>query len=730
MELDIYMLDANVFDNGINCHLISIPDRKSPYGDLSSPWFRKAYPNGFEKIYTKANSFGTRLGLWIGPDGYGNNISTARARVDLLVNLCRDFKMRLFKLDGCSSGMNPSNEKYFIEAMQGARKYSPDLIVLNHRIPFGEEALKQTTTFLWEGKETYIDVHIFNDIPAVHHREGNMKRSLPPNLQRLTEDHGVCLSSAMDFWEDDLVLQAFNRNLIMSPEIYGSPWFLKDEEFPLLAGIFNLHKHYNTILAEDSKELPESNYGYKAVSRGNAGTRFISLRNLSWNKATFQLAIDNSIGLTEGEQYYVVQHHPYEKFLGTYKPGSKVAYDVLPFRAGLVKVSSKKDNFMVEGCAYKVIKDVSGKPVEIILLAMPGDKPSVKIDNYQNRFTKATLDGKPANEILSGSVSLQFSGKPLQQDYHRRLGVLVAADVPKDAAFIYETSCFENDNNSLEVRSLYRAGETKFAAVKAARDAFFEDSIFMQNGSWDKFAFDDNVNTSFKNNVSAYTEGKFPTGSLRVDMRSVINPEKIVLQEVPDGYQPGKIEVSTDLRSWQVVPFKRQGHNIIFSPDKPLRYIKAAKAPLAIAEIKAYKNNQPVANLSWKASNLFANTKADSAKFARQFSFTLQEAAKNSYLVLTVPGEYNPENIFAGIRTAKGIIAPADRSPSFLYNNWEYVGFSNGNVSFYFPVTNSMLNKKLEAVLISTNDSLEDISPELWITAYPIPFAEKKLTLE
>jgi len=41
--------------------------------------------------------------------------------------------------------------------MTRCREYSPDLILLNHRLGL-EKAKKYATTFLWEGNETYIDV--------------------------------------------------------------------------------------------------------------------------------------------------------------------------------------------------------------------------------------------------------------------------------------------------------------------------------------------------------------------------------------------------------------------------------------------------------------------------------------------------------------------------------------------------------------------------------------------
>lgn len=57
----------------------------------------------------------------------------------------------------------------FVEMMEGCRQYSPDLIVLNHRLKLGK-GMPYTTTFLWEGQETYIDVFTSNRMTAPHNR--------------------------------------------------------------------------------------------------------------------------------------------------------------------------------------------------------------------------------------------------------------------------------------------------------------------------------------------------------------------------------------------------------------------------------------------------------------------------------------------------------------------------------------------------------------------------------
>ena len=106
----------------------------------------------------------------------------------------------------------------------------------------------------------------------------------------------MCVSSCLDFWEDDLVLQAFNRSLIMAPQIYGNPWLLRDEEFPRLARLCNLHRRYRTILV-DGRVLPEDDCGPHAVARGDSRTRIITLRNLTWEPVRYRVKLDESIGL-------------------------------------------------------------------------------------------------------------------------------------------------------------------------------------------------------------------------------------------------------------------------------------------------------------------------------------------------------------------------------------------------------------------------------------------------
>ena len=213
---------------------------------------------------------------------------------------------------------------------------------------------------MWEGKESYIDVNSFNTCAAPHNRVGALGRGLVPDLKRLTEDHGVCLSSCLDYWEDELVLQAFNRSLLLSPQIYGNPWLLSDREFPKLARIFNLHRKFSGLLV-DGIELPSA-YGKYAVSRGDDKTRLITLRNLTWEPQKVKIVLNHEIGLEECKHVKCRLYHPVERILGIYNYGESVEVTVLPFRSMLFYASADEslDGIGVEGTDFEIIKDVAG----------------------------------------------------------------------------------------------------------------------------------------------------------------------------------------------------------------------------------------------------------------------------------------------------------------------------------------------------------------------------------
>ena len=471
MQLDIYAFDAGNIDG------------PQYYGRMDSDKFKAQFPRGFAPIYQLAKSFGCRLGVWLGPDGFGDTPAEEQARINMLTGLCRNYEFALFKMDAVCGQLRPEKQEAFARLMTECRKYSPDLILLNHRLKLGT-AQDYATTFLWEGAETYIDVHMANwSRTGTHNRVQAISRGLVPDLKRLTEDCGVCLSSCLDYWEDDLILQAFNRCLILAPELYGNPWFLRDDEFPRLARIFNLHQRYRDIMVK-GMVLDAERYGPLAVARGNEATRLVTLRNLGWEPVVRRLKLDASIGFTADGPVEVRQFHPCERILGTFKRGEEVAVEVLPFRSCLLLVDAKQTGGVgLRGCDYEVVRDVPGKDVVIRMLGQAGTTSEVALVSNGRAFRRATIDGQPMPELPAGkTVRIQFPGEPDAAPWHRRIGAPTVCAVPADAEGLFESSCFAGDNDPLELRSLRRSGPSKIPQVQKARQAFLDQPIIAAAG--------------------------------------------------------------------------------------------------------------------------------------------------------------------------------------------------------------------------------------------------------
>jgi hypothetical protein len=735
MKLDIYLLDAGTIDGW------------EKYGSMDSESFTRRFPNGLKSIYEKAKSFGSRIGMWLGPDGYGDTPEQEEARSDMLVTLCRDFDCALFKFDACCGDLRKSKRDVFIRNMEASRSFSPDLIALNHRIKLSKQGKEHMTTWLWEGAETYIDVHMPSRQAATHHRVGALSRGLPPNLSRLTEDHGVCLSSCLDYWEDDLILQAFNRCLILAPEIYGNPWLLRDDEFAKLARIYNLHRRYRDILV-NGMVLGEK-YGPHAVSRGDESRRFVTMRNLTWNPAKYPVKLDSEIGLTNRGDVELRRLHPSEKILGTFQYGSTVEIEVAPFRSCLLMAATKPiAEVGVSGCDYEVVRDIPGKPVTIKLMGHAGTEASIKLAPGDSKFSRAVLDGKPNKKLIAGeSVEVTFPGKARAYPLHRKLGDLTPCDVPADAEALYEATCFAADNDALEVRSLRRSGPTKIPQVQRARDAFFNQERFREIGIWNKNLFDGNPETFFhcseKYQVGSMTiRGIIRGGALRLDFGKPIGLDKLVIETI-DGQYDGQLEapaaVSTDLKSWIPVTLTSESSTITAEIDATtrVRYLRIGGYFGKATEIEGYHGDTMLDRSAWRASLIFGMYDKAPAVRAWSLSCTLDEAAPNSYLAVAIHGPHGAEGAYAAVRAGDRYIGAPDRSVSYHASAWEAgVREHNSNYTYYIPVTSDMEGKEIDVVVLGVDKALnqperaESIRSEVWITAYPLPFETKELVLE
>ncbi len=723
MVLDIYVISAGAID------------KAGRYGKTDSDAFRRQFPRGFGPIHEKAKAMGTRLGTWGGPDGFGDTPQEEQARIDMMVELCRDYEFILLKFDGVVGGLRPEKQDAFVRMMTECRKHSPDLILLNHRLALGK-GLPHATTYLLGGAETYIDVHMCNNQTAPHNRAGAISRRVVPDLVRLTEDHGVCISSCLDYWEDDLILQAFNRNLILAPQLYGNPWFLRDDEYPKLARIFNLARQYRDIMV-DGMVLPEDHYGEKAVSRGDERTRLLTLRNLSWEPIVCQIKLDEEIGLSAGTEVELRQYHPVERVIGTFEKGDVVKVAVRPFRSCLLMATSRPPEFGIKGCDYEVVRDVPGKPVMVRLLAMPGEKKTMELVG-DREFKSARLGRRRCNGLVKGkNVSITFPGRTLKAKPHRKLGDLSPCAVPADAETLYEATCFAANNNALEVRALDRSGSTQIPQVARAREAFLDQPLFDDRGLWDKNLFDGDLGTAF---YVARRVGMAPLsgGSLRIDLGELLGLDRLVVRTGSEyALQPFKYDetiraqVSSDLKHWTPLSLVA-GKDIVMNldPKAKLRYIRFNGTPDKIVEIEGYRNGKKLDRSQWRASTLFARYSRVSAKKSWQHSFTLNEIPQGSYLAVALNGEHGLEGAYAAIRVNGRPVGAPERSVSYPANTWEYPARRRtSHYTYYVPLTQDMKGAKIDAVVLGMKNGSDTFKPEVWITAYPTPYRERLLTL-
>lgn len=722
MTLDIYAFDAGAIDG------------KRFYGSMKSNRFKEQFPNGFDPIYKKAKSIGTRLGVWGGPDGFGDTPESEQERIDQMVGLCRDYNWALFKFDAVCGPLRPEKEDAFIEMMTKAREYSPDLILLNHRLGL-ERARQYATTFLWEGRETYIDVFSANNVTAPHHRANAINRGLVPGLQRLTEDHGVCISSYPDYWDDDLVLQAFNRCLILAPQVYGNPWLLRDDEFPKFARIFTLHRKYRDIMV-NGLVLPEERCGPAAVSRGDARTRLITLRNLTWEPVTYTIRLDEEIGLSGTGQVELRQFHPVELRKGVFEKGAEVAVTVPSFRSCLLIAAMHPiDEPAVSGSEYAVVRNVAGEPVLIDVLGRPGTTARIALPDPE-QYTAAWMDGEPAASLVQGKeVTVAFEGERLHHPAQRRLAEMTECPVPGEAEALYEATVFAADNNALELRALKRSGATKIPQVKAAREAFFHQAVFLERGISDRNLFDGNMTTGFWPSHKYSINQKVKRGCFRLDFGAETAIDTLIIR-VPDEYslQPllndegNYAYFSNDLKTWKRVTYLADKEMKI-AVHGSYRFMKLETYPDRIVEIEGYAGGRSLDRTVWRASNLFSRARDMKPVKAWTASVRVDQMQPGGYFCVAVNGVHGVEGAYAAMKTGDRYYGAPDRAAAYPSNTWEYVNARRDkNYTYYIPLRPEMVGKECDIYVFAYDEDRCDLQPEVWLSG-PVPYRTHRLEL-
>lgn len=612
MELDIYAFDAGAIDGA------------KMYGSTKSDRFKRQFPEGFGPLSRQAADMNTRLGIWCGPDGFGNSEAEAKERADMMTGLVKDHNFGLFKMDAVCGQLRKDKYEPFDSMMTEIRRLSPDFVLLNHRLDLGP-GTRHSTTFLLGGE----------------------------------------------------------------------------------------------------------------------GTRFLTLRNLSWQPVTYKIKLDSETGIIDnGKKVKARLYHPYIYDLGSHNYGDIIEVEVLPFRAALVKLTTQpeKDKVTLSGIPYLIINDKAGDDVEIKLLGMPGQTYKVKAEKGNARFTSAQIDGNAANALArGGSVRVSFPGKPFKEKYHRLIDRMQSCTVPADAPSLYYATCYAADNNALEVRSLARSGETEIPQVKAARDAFTGQEIFRARDLWDRYLFDGDESTCFSVKLRHGDRRAGNTSALYLDLGESVKLDELVFK-APDEYaiapyksQEGALLwLSDNLVDWKPITFIVGTKAVADTRDTgEFRYVRLSDSPLRLSEIEGWRDGKAVDRSKWHASNLFReyNRGGCETRHAWKSEFTLDEFADGAYLCVALNGHHGREGAWAAMKVDGRYVGCPDRAPSFTSNTWEHLNVeTDSNNTYYIPLTPDMLGKKLEVYALSFESS--DLKPEVWITNYPIPFSKKTLTLK
>ena len=236
-----------------------------------------------------------------------------------------------------------------------------------------------------------------------------------------------------------------------------------------------------------------------------------------------------------------------------------------------------------------------------------------------------------------------------------------------------------------------------------------------------------------------------------------------VMRNVDQEFKPEEAFVSLDLKNWTSVPLRIEPENpgeasfltdsysgtkkfetrklhritIDLPASQTVRYLKIPGKAVNVGEVSGYDQGKARDHSAWRATNLFADYAKAPAKRAWSVSFRLDEAAKGSYLVIPCNGKHGRDGAYASLRINGRAVGAPQRAKSYPSNTWD-TGNSrpDDNFSYFFPITPDMIGKTIDAVVMQFESEgapkipLGEFKSEVWITAYPIPYAEKLLVLD
>ena len=280
--------------------------------------------------------------------------------------------------------------------------------------------------------------------------------------------------------------------------------------------------------------------------------------------------------------------------------------------------------------------------------------------------------------------------------------------------------------------------------MKGARDAFFNQPLFVERAIWDRNLFDDDLATGFavmnrwKYWWNSDPDTRVNDGGFRLDFGKIEKINRITLTSRDElSLAPAKLgegiiaEVSADLKNWTEVRFVAAKEMIIDMPSDhfPVRYFRIkVDAPNWLSEVRAFAQGKPLDRADWRASNLFGAYERMDFQHAWKLEAKLDEIAPDSYLSVAVPGETGNEGVYAALKIDGKLVGAPDRAPSYVSNTWELqVKPVDGNYTYYIPLKESWVGKRLEVFLLG-GKAAASAKPVVWLNRKDKPIVTKRLT--
>ncbi|MCD6332379.1 MAG: hypothetical protein J7L89_03815, partial [Bacteroidales bacterium] len=699
LQFDLYNADAGLVESA------------GTYFDDYKETFRKRYPEGLQRISEAMQQEQMKLALWIGPDGFGETPESMNARKDQLIKWVRDDHVGLFKMDAVVSAIRDRDpyilEKkwnHLVDAIREIRQIDPEFVVINHRINHNPYILTITDCMLWNGQETYIDVHIHNHNAMLYNRDAAKNRDLVTSYYgqqfRLFEDHGVCFNTSIENWADEMVAQAFGRASVISPELYGGYFFLPDKDYATLANLIRLHKMNEPVL-EHAFVLSKED-----IARSDGQTSFLILRNMSWDPGIKTIPLDTTIGLqTERTILWVLRQHPYHELLikpegGFYQTGDTLHIRMDPFQVKLVEVSLKKpEGLLFSGVSYDYSRTLD-RVTAYRLIGLPGEQDRVHL--YRDEDTH------------SDSLFIQnWEGQPITHPWFEYAGGFEPADWSAERIrSTGEAIKFQLPDEGLEIRELHRQSDQPVAIheIQTCRDLMMKRLIKLECDGNNLFDRNDATRYSdgygFRMPYSGYPAPYRSDSSVwRFDLGRVIRADAIEFDVVRLTGQTiqGDLEVSKDREHWAAlevnlpdtvqIPYyktirvrrkKIRLYDVMASDSVPVRI--RIRAGMKFRYLKYHGRNLSLSGVTFRdrrnhlievhpirINNFYGPADSDYRVMVKKIR--LDETWPGQELAVTVESDGKPlgtiDQVMAGLLVNGQVVAAPHRAPAYPYHPYE-----------------------------------------------------------